>query len=344
MRLKDKLKNLELYTAPENLWKSSAEQNEDDFVQESINNNNLITIRPNHKFNQECKLNLMNLKSIPASPLYNFYSDKEILLKEYNNKSGIYLIHNDINGKEYVGSGIDLKRRLATYYFPSRLIDNRYISNSIMKYGHSNFTVVILHILGDTSSSGAVYSATKENLINKEQEYIDLYKPVLNINPTAGSSMGFKHTEETKNLLSEFRKGKPLSEETKKKLSILFSGKLNPFWSKTHTPETLEKMSKSKIGKLNPMFNKEKSKEFIEQMYKDKTGINNPMYGKAKSKETLEKLRKKVYIYDSNKQFIRCYDSVGFAVKDLHIAAETIKKYLDTDKKYKEKFFYSSIK
>ncbi|YP_009252438.1 GIY-YIG endonuclease (mitochondrion) [Hirsutella rhossiliensis] len=102
-------------------------------------------------------------------------------------------------------------------------------------------------------------------------------------------------------------------------------------------------MSKSKLGALNPMFNKEKSKEFIAHMNKDRAGSNNPMFGKTKSEETLAKLRKKVYIYNSNKQFIKCYDSVGFIVKDLHIAAGTIKKYLDTDKLYKDKYFYSKL-
>lgn len=60
-------------------------------------------------------------------------------------------------------------------------------------------------------------------------------------------------------------------------------------------------MSKQKVGSLNPMFNKEKSKKFIEHMYKDKRGSNNPMFGKPKSEETLSKMRKKVYLYDSNK-------------------------------------------
>ncbi len=309
----------------------------DDFVEKAINNNNLITIKPEHKFSQECKLDLANLSSTSYSPLYNFFSDKEIILKEYKNKSGVYLLHNNVNGKEYVGSGKDLSKRLATYYFPSRLTDSRFISNSILKYGHDNFSLVILYVLGDSDSF------TKLDIISKEQEYIDLYQPVLNLNPVAGSSMGFKHSEESKKLMSEFRKGKNLSENTKKKFSILFSSKLKPFWSKIHSPETLEKMSQSKRGKLNPMFNKEKSKEFLEQMYRDKRGANNPMFGKAKSEETLAKLRKKVYVYDYNKQFIKCYDSVGFAVKDLRFSANTIKKYLNTDKKYKDKYFYSSM-
>jgi|ERR1700712_2967076 group I intron endonuclease len=103
-------------------------------------------------------------------------------------------------------------------------------------------------------------------------------------------------------------------------------------------------MSKSKVGTLNPMFNKEKSKEFIEHMHKDRKGSNNRMFGKPKSEETLDKMRKRVYVYDSNKEFIILYDSIKFAVKDLHVAAETINKYLDTDKIYKNKYVYSKLK
>ena len=137
---------------------------------------------------------------------------------------------------------MDLGKRLATYYFPSRLCDGRYISNSILKYGHGSFSVVILHILSNTSTS------VKKCVISKEQEYINLHKPVYNLNPIAGSSMGFKHSDESKRLISEFRKGKPLSSKTKNRLSELFSGELNPFWSKVHSTVTLKKMSESKLG------------------------------------------------------------------------------------------------
>lgn len=166
---------------------------------------------------------MSDLNYSTASPIYDFFKDKNILLKEYKNKSGIYLIHNNINGKKYIGSGMDLSKRLATYYFPSRLCDGRYISNSLLKYGHNSFSVVILCILSDTSVS------IKKDIISKEQEYINLYKPIYNLNPTAGSSMGFKHSEKSKQLISEFCKGKPLSNETKQKLSALFSGESNPF-------------------------------------------------------------------------------------------------------------------
>ena len=107
--------------------------------------------------------------------------------------------------------------------------------------------------------------------------------PLLNLNPQAGSSLGFKHSDESKKLIAEFRKEISLSEKTKLKLSNLFSGELNPFWSKTHSLASLDKMKKSKLGELNPMYQKLKSKEFLEHMYKDRSGVNNLMFGKPKS-------------------------------------------------------------
>ena len=309
------------------------EDENEEFINKSIKNNNLITIKSEIESAQELKKT--DLKSEPYSEIYNLEKDRNLIIKYFKNKSGIYLLHNNINGKEYIGSGLDLGLRLVTYYFPSRLNDNRHISRSILKYGHNNFSLVILCVLGDKDTQ------SKVTILNAEQKYIDLYKPALNINSVAGSSLGFKHTEESKKLMSDFRKGKKLSLEIKKNLSELFSGELNPFWSKTHSSETLEKMSSVKKGSNNPMFNKEKSPEFIENMFRDKTGVNNPMFGKKKSVETLSKIRKQVYVYDKDKILIKYYESIGSAVKDLHISAESIKKYKDTNMLYKDMYFYS---
>jgi group I intron endonuclease len=265
---------------------------------------------------------------------YNALVSKNNIIKDYKNVSDIYLLHNSVNGKQYIGSGYDLSLRLSSYYYPSKLIDKRYISNSILKYGHDNFSVVILDILGYKNF------VTKTNLIKKEQYFIDLYKPDLNINAIAGSILGFKHTDETKKFLAKLRKGKNLSEETKQRLSALFSGELNPFLGKIHNTNTLNKMRKSKLGELNPMFNKEKSQEFKKQMFKDKSGINNPMYGKTHSIKTLEKLRKKVYVYNTDtKQLEKVYEGIVIASKDLKIGYKTLKKYCESNKIYKNKIF-----
>jgi group I intron endonuclease len=225
----------------------------------------MVNIRIGQELKQNFPITVNDLFFSPVKIYNNMLDDKFLILSEFDKKSGIYLLHNLVNGKQYVGSTIDFKRRLYSYYSPSKLIDGRYISNSILKYGHNNFAVLILELV-------ELNDHTKINLLNREQYYIDLLKPILNLNPIAGSSLGFKHSDETKALLTSLRTGKSLSEETKQLLSELFSGELNPFWGKT-----LTRIKLSKIGELNPMYGKDKSPEFIKQMYKDKHGLNNPM-------------------------------------------------------------------
>lgn len=91
--------------------------------QKSIDNNNLITIQPKHNMEKKYILNNTNLKSKPVYIYDSLLKDKDIILKSHKSISGIYLLHNLINNKQYVASAYDLSKRLASYYFPSRLID-----------------------------------------------------------------------------------------------------------------------------------------------------------------------------------------------------------------------------
>jgi len=59
------------------------------------------------------------------------------------------------------------------------------IAKALLKYGYSNFSLEILEYCN--------LSVT----ITREQHYIDLLKPQYNILPTAGSRLGYKHSEET---------------------------------------------------------------------------------------------------------------------------------------------------
>jgi len=284
-------------------------------------------------FEQLVPLTLTELKTKPVAIYNNYLEAKEILKNSYKNVGGIYLLHNLVNGKQYVGSSHNLNARLSTYFYPSRLTDNRYISKSLLKYGHHNFSLVILELLGPT------LDLKKLDVLNKEQYYIDLYKPVLNLNPTAGSSLGFKHSEESKQKITESKLGKALSPEIKMKLSKINKGKNNPFFGKSHSQETLIKLSEMKKGK--PVLNK--SKEFIDNMYKDRRGALNPMFGKTKSLETLAKLRTKVYVYEvqetGEKTLIKIYDGIVEAKKDLKMGYDTLKKCCETNKIYKSKMF-----
>jgi group I intron endonuclease len=135
---------------------------------------------------------------------------------ELRNKSGTYHILNLVNKKLYIGSTNNLYKRMYEHY--RNLIQNKHpnkhLQNAWNKYGEDNFRFFVNGINEDVST-----------LINDEQFRIDLFvkhRPDLlyNINLTAGSVLGFKHSNDTKKKLSENHLGKKPSEETRKKMSI----------------------------------------------------------------------------------------------------------------------------
>jgi group I intron endonuclease len=99
--------------------------------------------------------------------------DKYIILKENRNKSGVFRLVNNINGKSYVASSTSLSNELNIYYSLSSL--RREVKGSIiiyralLKYGYSNFSLDILEYCEPSV------------LIAREQYYIDYLKPEYNI-------------------------------------------------------------------------------------------------------------------------------------------------------------------
>lgn len=91
---------------------------------------------------------------------------------------------NKINSKSYVGSSINFTGRLYKYYSLKHI--TRYktpIHNALLKHGYSNFSLEILEF------------CNVEDIILREQYYLDLLKPEYNVLEKAGSSFGFKHSE-----------------------------------------------------------------------------------------------------------------------------------------------------
>jgi len=105
--------------------------------------------------------------------------DKASILTKNKGKSGIYLWKNKVNGKKYVGSSVDLSKRLRNYLnisYLSDLKDIMLIYKALLTHGFDNFTLEILEYCNPS------------DLINREQHYIDLLKPEYNILKIAGSS------------------------------------------------------------------------------------------------------------------------------------------------------------
>lgn len=140
--------------------------------------------------------------------------------------------YNNINGKKYIGSAYKLYNRINDYFKSVYKPSNRLIDRSMIKYGKDKFSLIILEII-DKNYYEDIFpfyvdkKIFKSLLLSRKQLYIDLYKPEYNLCPTAGSFLGFLHSEETKNKLR---------------------GPLNPFYGKTHTTESLEKISNASKG------------------------------------------------------------------------------------------------
>lgn len=107
--------------------------------------------------------------------------------------------HNKISNKDYVGSSLNLYKRISRYFQPGYL---NYITQkdlpiirALKKYGVENFVLVILDY------------TEKLTLHKSEQFFIDLLQPTYNVMLIAGFRSGVK------------RKSRPMSEEQKLQLS-----------------------------------------------------------------------------------------------------------------------------
>jgi group I intron endonuclease len=89
---------------------------------------------------------------------------------------------------------------------------------------------------------------------------MDIIKPVYNTLKIAGSSSGYKHTQESKDKRSLSLKGKYTgtnsllygtnhTEQTKELMSSMRKGQDNYFYGKTHTHESKELMEQKAIGR-----------------------------------------------------------------------------------------------
>lgn len=198
------------------------------------NNNNNNSLVPNTFTSATADVKLV-------SPV-KFYENAEVfkdeVLKDNRDQSGVYRWVNNLNGKTYVGSGVNLAKRLGSYYNKKELSRNpRPILDALLKYGYNNFTLEILEY------------CPKTILLEREQFYLDLLVPEYNILKHAYSLLGFKHSQESieklkakiispehKEILSAVHKGKLVSDETKNKLAAATASyrKNNPL-----TPEAL---------------------------------------------------------------------------------------------------------
>lgn len=128
--------------------------------------------------------------------------------------SGIYTIRNTVNNKIYVGSAVKLSRRFSEHKtsLSRKANANAKLQMAWNKYGADAFVFDVVEVVVD-----------KRDLICREQHWIDALRSaapdLYNISPTAGSSLGVKHSAETRAARSKSLKGRKVSLETRAKIA-----------------------------------------------------------------------------------------------------------------------------
>jgi group I intron endonuclease len=145
------------------------------------------------------------------------------LYQQYKNQSGIYKLI--INNKFYIGSAKNIGIRLSKHLLDLERGSHHsiYLQRAWDKYQTINIEVIELC----------------NNLIEKEQYYLDILKPQYNLCSVAKNCSGINRTEKHKNKISQHHKNnKEYWEEIYKNRKI------------KHTQETKNKISEKSKGKV----------------------------------------------------------------------------------------------
>lgn len=162
----------------------------------------------------------------------------------------IYKIKNTKNGKEYIGSSVDVERRWGQH---QRLLmrgehNNQHLQNAWEKYGGNKFEFSVIEKIGG-----------KEDLLEREQYYLDKRDPEYNIALDAKAPMKDKHH----------------SKYVRQKIREAREGEKNPFYGHSHSEETKQIMSEQRSGKDNPMYGKDGDVSWGDKISEAKKGEGN---------------------------------------------------------------------
>lgn len=238
-----------------------------------------------------------------------------------------------------------MKNYFSVAYITNPRRDKTAIYSALIKYGYSNFK---LDILEHTSPNKS---------IEREQYYMDLLSPEYNLLKIAGSGLGYKHSDSSKLMMSENRKGEKHP----------MYGKVSALIGRTHSEETKTKDNKigvklseetkakiraKKIGFKHSEETKEKlrinaalnSSKFVhseeEKISKALSGENH--LGTIPSEETKLKISQKlsspVEVTDIETNTKIIYNTSSEAAKSFPCCVSTINRNIRTQKLYKNRY------
>jgi group I intron endonuclease len=136
--------------------------------------------------------------------------------------SGIYCIQCLVTNMVYLGSSVDLERRIREHF---RCSSNLLLRKAIAEYGKEYFVFSIVEI------------CVLDTLLDREQYYVNLLFTLpenvrYNMCPKVGTCKVLTHSEGTKAKIGNFRKGSKHSEVTNASVRNSLKGANNPITGK----------------------------------------------------------------------------------------------------------------
>lgn len=183
-------------------------------------------------------------------------------MKIYPDIPGIYAIINNVNGKQYIGSTVNINKRFIEHKYGLRANRhfNQHLQRAWNKYGEKAFEFKVLQ------------TCLVDELLDVEQNWIDCKDDLYNICPFAHSTLGRELTEEHKRKISQTNMGHPVTDEMREKFKQNYASNNkikeyiqskkgdSEYWEsigftwkgKKHSEESRKKMSESNKGRTSP--------------------------------------------------------------------------------------------
>lgn len=316
---------------------------------EHVNNKNIQS----SLFTLNKTFNFIKIYTSLKKEKINIFRDHKI------KQGGVYLLFNKINNHFYIGSTISIKGRMKNYLNPSFLkLKKNYsmpISKALLKYDYDSFSLVIIEYLVDSK-----LEERETFWIKKLKPYYNIlqvgyhslgYKHTMQTKyKLRNLALGRLHLESTKLMISQMLKGdknpfynQKHSLKSKDLISIKKSHGLVYIYDSLYNFQgvfksltELAKIIKANNNSLNLVLNKDR-------LFRGNWYIRNQLL----FKENLPIIKDKYYLMDSelindmikaahikqaiyvfnnkNKEFLRKYDGIILAEKELEIRHEKIK-------------------
>ena len=151
--------------------------------------------------------------------------------------TGIYLVTNKLNGHQYVGQSVNIKRRWMKHKCPSSITNDRIINKAYRKYGFDNFDYQVIE------------ECSEEMLDEREKYWINNLNPVYNMNEGGTGNKGHHHSESVKKILSNKSKAQWENSSAEEKAKRIANNLIGPRKGHKVSIETRSKLRNANIGK-----------------------------------------------------------------------------------------------